>query len=72
MDHFCNLCLVSVVLFLSVHCSLVVSCCESADLLALLYAMFSSVFVTFPSGVLGEVWFFVVSILDLSLLPYSG
>ena len=40
---------------LSVHCSLVVTGWEKADLLALLYVMFNCVFVTFPCGVLGQV-----------------
>ena len=42
--------------FLSVHCSLMVYCWERADLLALLYVMLYCVFVTFPCGVLGQVW----------------
>ena len=48
--------------FLSVHCNLVVTCWERANLLALLYMMFSCVFVTFPCGVLGQVWYFIVLI----------
>ena len=36
---------------LSVHCSLVVTCWEMDDLLALLYVVISCVFVTFPYGV---------------------
>ena len=40
------------------------------DLLALLYVMFSCVFVTFPYGVLGQVWYLIVSIPDLCLLSY--
>ena len=42
---------------LSVHCSLVVTCWKRANLLALLNVMFSSVFATFPCGVLGQVWY---------------
>ena len=38
---------------MSVSCSLVVACWERANLLVLLYSMFSCVFVTFPCGVLG-------------------
>ena len=38
---------------LSVPYSIVVTCLERADLLALLHLMFTCVFVTFPSGVLG-------------------
>ena len=30
---------------------------ERTDLLALLYVMFSCIFVTFPYGVLGQVWY---------------
>ena len=41
--------------FLSVHCSLMVTCWERADLLALLCEMFFCVFVTFPYDVLGTV-----------------
>ena len=40
--------------FLSVHCSLVVTRWERADLLALSYVMFYCVFVTFLFGVLGQ------------------
>ena len=39
--------------FSPVHCSLVVTCWEKADLLALLYVMFYCVYVTFICGVLG-------------------
>ena len=38
--------------------------------LALLYVMFRCVFVTFPCGVLGQVWHLIVSIPDLYRLPY--
>ena len=55
---------------LSVHCSLLVTCWERANLLALLYVMFYCVFVTFPCGVLGQVWYLIVSIPNLGLLPY--
>ena len=50
---------------LPVPCSLMVTCWESADLLALLYVMFSWVFVTFQYGVLGQVWCLIVLIPDL-------
>ena len=55
---------------LSVSCSLVVTCWEIADLLALLYVMFSCVFDTFRYGVLGQVWYLIVSNPDLFLLIY--
>ena len=57
--------------FLSVHYSLVVTCWERANLLALLYVMFL-VFVTFQCGALGQVLYLVVSIPDLCLLTYFG
>ena len=46
--------------FLSVHCSLVVTCWELAGHLALLYVMFYYVFVTFPCGVLGQMCYFLI------------
>ena len=55
---------------LPVPCSLVAICWERADPLALLYVMFSCVFVTFPYGVLGLMWYLIVSIPDLCILPY--
>ena len=53
---------------LSVHCSLVATCWESAGLLALLYVMFSCVIVTFPCVVLGQVWYLILSIPGFYLL----
>ena len=44
---------------------------EKANLLAPLNVMFSHVFVTFPCGVLGQVWYLIVYISDLCLLPYQ-
>ena len=55
---------------LSVHCSLVVTCWERVNFLALLYVMFSCVFVTFPCGVLGQVRYIIVPIPDICLLTY--
>ena len=55
---------------LSVPCSLVVIYWERADFLALLYVMFSTVFVTFPYGIMRQVWYLTVSIHDLCLLSY--
>ena len=48
----------------SVHCCLVVTCWERADHLALFF-MLNCVFVTFPCGILGQVWYLIVSIPDL-------
>ena len=55
---------------LFVPCRLVVTFCEMADLLAFLCVMFPCVFVTFQYGVLGQVWYLVVSIPELCLLLY--
>ena len=51
--------------FASVHCCLVVYCWEGADLLAL---NCNCVFVTFPCGILGQVWYLLVLIPDISHL----
>ena len=53
MEPFCNLCFTFVLYYtvLSVPCSLVVTCLERADLLALLCVMFPCDFVTFTYGV---------------------
>ena len=63
MFHVCHI-------FLSVHCSLVVTCWKRADLLALLSVMVYCVFVTFPYGILCQVWCLIVSVPDLGLLSY--
>ena len=52
----------------SVYCSLVVTCWEGADLLALLCAKFSCAFVTFLCGGPGQVWYLIVSIPDICIL----
>ena len=70
MDHFFLFMFRVCHAFLSVHCSLVVTCWESANLLVLLSVMFPCVFVTFPCGVLGQVWYLIVSIPDLYLPTY--
>ena len=56
--------------FLSVLCSLVVNSWQRAGLFSLLCVTFYCVFVTFPCGVLGQVWYLIVSISDLCLLSY--
>ena len=48
--------------FASVHCCLVVTCWEKADLLTF--------FVTFPCAILGQVWYLIVLIPDLCVLSY--
>ena len=55
--------------FASVHCCLVVTCWERADLLALVWDVYC-IFVAFPCGILGQVWYLIVSFPDLCLLSY--
>ena len=54
--------------FTPVHCCLVVTCWERADLLALVCGV--CVFVTFPCGILGQVKYLIVSTPDLCRLSY--
>ena len=59
--------------FASAHCCLVVTCWERADLLALVCGVklvLNWVVVTFPFGILGQVWYLIVSIHDLCPLSY--
>ena len=63
MDHLCYLCLV----FVKLLCPFV-TCWEGADLLALVCDV--CVFVIFPCGILGQVWYLLVSIPDLCCLSY--
>ena len=51
---------------MSVSFSLDDNCWEKAEVLALLYVMFSCVFVTFPYTVLSQVWYMIVSFLIFS------
>ena len=55
--------------FASVHCILVITCWERADLLALVGDVYC-IFVTFPCGILGQVWYLIVSFPDLCRLSY--
>ena len=55
--------------FASVHCCLVATCCERADLLALV-CVFNCVFVTFPFGIMGLLWYLIVSIPVFCRLSY--
>ena len=61
--------LASAYLLCDESCSLVVICWERANFMALYYEMYSCVFVTFPYGILGQVWYLIVLIPDLCLHP---
>ena len=51
--------------FASVHCCLLVTCWEWAGLLTLVGDVYC-IFVTFPCGILGQVWYLIVLLPDLS------
>ena len=53
----------------SVYMCFVVTCWERADLLALVCGVYCES-VTFPIGILGQVWYLIVSIPDLGTLTY--
>ena len=55
--------------FASVHCCLLVTCWEKADLLALA-GDFWCISFTFPCGILGPVWYLIVLFPDLFCLSY--
>ena len=55
--------------FAPVQCCLVVTCWERADLLALVGDVYC-IFITFPCGILGQVWYLIVSFPDLCRLSY--
>ena len=67
--YFSSLCVPCYHIVLSVPCSLVMASLDKADLLALLCVKFSCAFVTFSYGFLGLIWYLVVLIPDLCLLP---
>ena len=69
MDHLCYLCLVFVMLsrlFITAMWSTTGKELASWPL----FVMFNCVFVTFPCGILGQVWYLIVSIPDLCRLSY--
>ena len=55
--------------FASVHCCLVVTFQERADLLALVCDVYCG-FDTFPCGILGQAWCLIVLVPDLCCLSY--
>ena len=55
--------------FISVHCCLLVTCWEKADLLALVGDVYCIV-ACFPCGILGQVWYLIVLFSCLCHLSY--
>ena len=68
MDHFC-FCVLCFSCFRICSLLLVVTCWEKADILALVGDVYC-IFVTFPCGILGQVWFLIVTFPDLCHLFY--
>ena len=63
MDHLCYLCLVFVMLS---HLFIAALWSPGKGLTSwLLFVMFNCTFVPFPCGILGQVWYLIVSIPDL-------
>ena len=69
MDHLCFLCLVFVMLS-RLFISALWSPAEKGLTSLLSFMMFNCVCVTFPCGILGLVWYLIVSIPDLCHLFY--
>ena len=69
MDHLCYLCLV-IVMLLRLFIAAVWSPAGKQLISWLLSVMFNCVFVNFPCGILGQVWYLIVSIPDLCHLSY--
>ena len=69
VNHLCYLCLLFVI-----YCALFIAALWSParkELTSwLLFMLFNCVFVTFPCGILGQVWYLIVSIPDLCRLSY--
>ena len=70
MHHLCNFCLVFVMLS---HMFIAALWSNSGKGLTfwVLFVMFNCVFVTFPCGILGQVWYLIVLIPDLCGLNFS-
>ena len=69
LDHLCYLCLVFVMLS-RLFIAALWSPAGKGLISWLLYVMFNYVCVTFPCGILGQVWYLIVSIPDLCRLSY--
>ena len=69
MDHLCNSCLVFVMLS-RLFIAALWSPAGKGLTSWLLFVMFNCDFVTFPRGILGQVWFLIVSIPDICRFSY--
>ena len=64
MDHLCYLCLVFVILSRLFIVALLLPAGKGLTSWHL-FVMFNCIFVSFPCGILGQVWYLIVSIPDL-------
>ena len=71
MNYLCNLCLVCVMLS-PLFIAALWSTAGKGLTSWLSFVMFNCVFVTFPCGVLGQMWYLIVLIPDLCRLSYFG
>ena len=69
MDHSCYLCLVFIML-LRLFVAALWSPAGKGLTFWLWFVMFNCGFVTFPCGILGQVWYLIVTIPDLCKLSY--
>ena len=69
MDHLCYLCLVFAMLS-HLFIAALWSPAGKGLISWLSFVMFNCVFVTFPCGILGQVWYLIVSFPDLCHLSY--
>ena len=71
MDHLCFLCLVFLMLSRLFIAALWSPAGKGLTSWLLLVMFFFCIFVTFPCGILGQVWYLIVSFPDLCHLSYS-
>ena len=69
MDHLCYLCHVFAMLLHLFNAALW-SQARKGLTSCVLFVMLNCVFVTFPCGILGHVWYLIISIPDLCLPPF--
>ena len=67
MDHLCYLCILLVMLS-HMFIAAMWSPARKGLTSSLLFMMFNCIFVTFPCGILGQVWYLIVFIPDLCRL----
>ena len=69
MDHLCYLCLVFV-MFSRLFIAALWSPAGKGLTSCLSFVMFNCVIVSFPCGILGQVWYLIVSVFDICHISY--